>query len=507
VAATGDRVFGSRALNEIRMQIAHRTTDVDVDGYCAGCITENRPGILLGKSDVAPEQGTERRWQFADTVTVAVPDRLGDHAFKTGAELSVLAIGGYQPANFDGTFTFRVNTPFDAADPGTYPTLYRRNSGEASYDLSSRVYAVFIQDEWRPTSRMTMNLGVRWDYEDTIGVASDADNVAPRLAVAFTPGDTSTAIRGAYGVYYDAVLFQALVNTIRGSQVARLQVTNPGYPDPFGPNPNRPGSAVNAAPSGRRFADSIRTPFTEQTSVGVSHQRSTLSITADVVWARGRNLLRTRDGNYPNLDDPRLARPDPAFQEILIRETEGRSSYRALEIGMQKRPSRRHSYSVAYTLSRAERDTEDWDFLPQDQRNYGAEWGPASNDVRHRLVAGGHIELPHGVRLATILTATSALPYNVTTGTDDNRDTYMTDRPPGVSRNSARSSASRQIDARLSKAIRAGAYQIEFVAEVFNVANQRNWIAYDGVTKNSTFGKPTDAAAAREVQIGIRVGF
>lgn len=138
---------------------------------------------------------------------------------------------------------------------------------------------------------------LRWDYEDAIQVARDTD-IAPRLALAFDPsGRGRTSIRAGYGVYYDAVLFQALVNTSRGSQVARLQVVDPGYPDPFGLNPNRGGAAVNALPNGRRFADRIRTPYTGQTSAGVSHVRSSFSMTLDVVWASGRNLIRTRDAN------------------------------------------------------------------------------------------------------------------------------------------------------------------------------------------------------------------
>ena len=356
--------------------------------------------------------------------------------------------------------------------------------------------------------RLTLNLGVRWDFEDAIGVANDTDNVAPRIGVAFNPSrDGRTSIRGGYGIYYDAVLFQALVNTFRSNQVARLQVVDPGYPDPFGPNPNRTGPAVGAAPNGRRFADSIRTPYTEQASVGVRHLRGPWALAADAVWARGRNLIRTRDANYPNLDDPLRGRPDPTFQEITVRETEGRSLYRALQIGLEKQTSRRHAYGVAYTLSRAERDTEDWDFVPQDQRYYAVDWGPSSSDARHRLAASADVDLGRGVRVTMIATGLSALPYNVTTGTDDNLDTYTTDRPPRVSRNSARGSSFWQIDVRVAKALRAGTRRIELIAESFNLANRRNWTGYDGVARNPTFGRPTDAASPREVQLGVRLDF
>jgi hypothetical protein len=231
-------------------------------------------------------------------------------------------------------------------------------------------------------------------------------------------------------------------------------------------------------------------------------------MTADAVWARGRNLIRTRDGNYPNLDDPLRGRPDPNFQEITVRETEGRSLYRALQIGVQKRHSRRHSYAVAYTLSRSERDTEDWDFVPQDQRVYAADWGPSSSDARHRMSASANVDLMLGFRLTAIVTARSALPYTVTLGNNDvNRDGYFTDRPPGVGRNSARGDDFRQVDVRLSRAFRFGARQVELIAEAFNIVNRRNWTGFDGVLGNATFGRPTDAASPREVQVGIRMDF
>src|SRR6185503_20152168 len=112
----------------------------------------------------------------------------------------------------------------------------------------------------------------------------------------------------------------------------------------------------------------------------------------------------------------------------------------------------------------------------------------------HRLSASVNVDLALGLRLTTILTARSALPYNVTTGRDDNGDAYQTDRPAGVPRNSARGGDFWQIDRRLAKAFGSGARRIELLAEAFNLTNRHNWTAYDGVVGNATFGQPTDAA-------------
>ena len=178
-----------------------------------------------------------------------------------------------------------------------------------------------------------------------------------------------------------------------------------------------------------------------------------------------------------------------------------------LQVGLQKRYSARHSYSVSYTLSRSERDTEDFDFLAQDQRNYAAERGPSATDARHRLAASSNVELPMGLRFTLLMTARSALPYNITTGADDNGDLAVTDRPLSVSRNSARGEPAWQLDGRLSRIFKIGRQRIELLADVFNTANQPNWTAFDGVITNSTFGKPTSSTDARQVQLGVRVDF
>ena len=512
LAATDNHVFASSRLNEFRFQFARRRATEDVAPYCAGCAAENRPGILLGKSPVVPSSRTEDRWQFVDTVTWLVPDAMGDHAYKAGIDASIIDGSSFAPGGFDGIWRFTGvsgDIPFNAAIPATYPTQYVRFVGDPLSTLSSRLYTAFVQDQWTPLSNVTLNLGVRWDYEDAPGASHDRDNLAPRLGVAIVPWKSGrTILRGGYGIFYDSVLYRALNNSATGSQVTQIIIQNPGYPDPYGSNPRRTGNLVTTAPSVNRFADDIRTPYTEQFTAGVQHMKGEIVASADYVWADGHNLLRTRDLNYPDLTHPNRPRPDPTFQRIRVRETEGHSWYRALLVGVQKRHTRKHSYGVAYTLSRSERDTEDWEFFAADQRDYDAERGPSSSDVRHRLSANINVDLPLGVRLSTVLTAQSALPYNITTGTDDNRDGEPgTDRPAGVGRNSAREANFWQLDARVSKLIMSGPRQVELLVEAFNLANRRNWSEFDGNLSSTTFGRPTDATPPRQVQVGIRVSF
>ena len=501
-------VLGARGLNELKVQGGRRANDSDVSRYCPGCPAENRPGLLLGKSPTAPVETSQSRWQVVNILTWLIPNAFGDHTLKFGADTSRLRETGLEPAGFDGIFTFGTNTPFNPSAAATYPVRYLRNEGAATTDFHGGIYAAFAQDSWTPAPRLTVNAGVRWDYQDAPGISHDVDNVAPRLGLAFAPSQNGdTTLRASYGVFYDQVLLIISSNALRAEGVTQTLFSNPGYPDPFGFNPRRPGTIGVAVPSTTLLAPDMETPVTNQASVGVRQLRGRFTLSVDGVWARGRHLLRSFDLNYPDLESPGQPRPNPAFQRILVRESKGNSWYSGLHIGLRKRHSSKHSYAVAYTLSSAERDVEDFEFLAQDQRNYAGERGPAASDARHRVSASTNLDLPVGLRLSTLVIGRSAQPYNITTGSDDNGDLAVTDRPIGVSRNAARGGASWQIDARLSKAVVIGRRRIELLADVFNVTNQRNWTAFDGVVSNATFGSPTSSGDPRQVQVGIRVDF
>ena len=143
-------------------------------------------------------------------------------------------------------------------------------------------------------------------------------------------------------------------------------------------------------------------------------------------------------------------------------------------------------------------------------------------------------------RLGTSLRVLSALPYNITTGHDDNGDTVSNDRPDGVARNSGRGSA--QVDLGLRVSWNAGfggpaappagpqirilrgdnadplsgmpggldgqkRYSVELYAQAYNALNRMNPLNFSGVLASPFFGQPTSAAAPRRIEIGTRFSF
>lgn len=509
LAVHNNHIVGARGLNEFRMQFARRYFNWDVEPYCPRCPTVNRPGLGLGKASNMPQGRTEDRWQFVNSFSWIVPDKWGDHSFKAGVDASFIELYSLFHNNLDGTFTFTTTQPFNPAVASTYPTLFTQNVGDPVVVLNNNIYAMFFQDQWKPTNRLTVNYGLRWDYEDVVGIDHDTDNFAPRFGVAWDlSGAGRSVVRAGGGIYYDQVFLNIPLNAENAKKFVQTLITNPGYPDPYGPNPNRTGGPIVPTPSSTRFAEDNRTPYTQQLTVGFQQQvGQTFSVGIDLVNARGRGLLRSSDLNYPNLDDPSRLRPDPNFQRITVVQTLGRSWYTGLQVGVEKRMSARHSYSVAYTLGETERDTEDFNFFPVDNRDYAAERGPANNDSRHRASAAFSVVIPGGVHLAALVAARSKLPYNITTGADDNRDTQTNDRPIGFTRNAGRGAKLVAADIRATRPFHIAGRRIEIIAEAFNVTNQKNWTQFDGNQRSATFGRPNNGENTRQVQLGMRVDF
>jgi hypothetical protein len=502
-------VLGGRGLNEFRMQVSKRYFNWDVTPYCPNCPTVNRPGLGLGKASNMPQGRTEDRIQVANSLSWIVPGRLGDHSFKIGVDASFIDLFSEFHNNLNGTFTFTTSVPFNPAVASTYPTQFTGNAGDPFVTLNNNIYAAFVQDQWKPLTQLTVNYGLRWDYEDVVGIDHDKNNFAPRLGFVWDlTGSGRTVLRGNAGIYYDQVFLNIPLNAENAKKFVQTLITNPGYPDPYGPNPNRTGGPITPIPSSTQFSPDTITPYTQQYTVGVQRQiGQTLSVQADVVRARGKGLLRSVDANYPNLDDPDRRRPDPRFQRITVVETKGNSWYTGLQVGLEKRLSARHTYTLAYTLSETERDTEDFNFFPVDNRFYDAERGPATNDSRHRVSAAFTLYLPWNIQAGTLVAARSKLPYNITTGRDDNRDTQTNDRPAGTGRNSARGASLFQADLRLSKMLRVRGLEMEFIGEAFNITNQKNWTSFTGDQLAATFGRPTQGEITRQIQLGLRVDF
>ncbi len=510
LTATDRQIIGSSAVLEVRGKWSRNRLEQNADGHCPGCATLNYPNaLLLGKPAEAPTLTVTDRSVLAGVITWLLGGRTGSHTVKSGVEANVVRVFHDQPLNFTGTYMFRAPIPFDPAVGASYPQRFTQNSGNARTTLTETILSTFVQDDWRPRDGLFLNLGVRWDETFWPAPSRRMGDVAPRLGVAFDPWQRGTTVfRAAAGRYFDELAM--VVARDNATQFLTRTITNPGYQgdmrafDPAGRNPNGPAS-VRISTSG---ASTMSTPYTDQASVGLQQQiGSHLAVTADLVRALGHRLPVGRDLNHP--DAVTGLRPDPSLFQKTATETAAHSWYTGLQIGLQKRATSHHSYSLAYAWSSAENDTDGNRAFPMDPDNILADRGRVPTNARHRVSAGAIVDLPRGFRLAGVVTARSGLPYNVTTGTDDNVDNLLSnDRAPGHARNDALGAPSFQADLRLSKTLTWASHRIELLAEAFNVTNHANWITYRGNTaRPETFGTPGDSGPPRQFQLGVRIDF
>src|SRR5205085_3731157 len=153
-----------------------------------------------------------------------------------------------------------------------------------------------------------------------------------------------------------------------------------------------------------------------------------MTLSANFISARTLHVLRSRNINAPVPGTG--IRPLGNVGNIFQYESSGRFNQNQLVISLRNRLSRKVTLFATYTLNKANSDTDGAGSFPINQYDTSTEYGPSSQDIRHRLFIGGTISaLPWGIRLNPLVTINSGRPFNITTGRDLNGDTLFTDRP------------------------------------------------------------------------------
>lgn len=532
IVANHTTILSPRALNEFRIQFARRSTFTDTEGWSVDGMPEiNRPSGNFGKAYNLPQGRDENRYQIVNMFSYA----MDTHQFKAGGDISLIRASAFFPNNRDGIFRFRTDAPFNPSDLSTYPYQYEVNLIDPNQGLPNNLYSFFVQDTWRVKPTLTFNLGVRYDREtafnELTGVPDDSNNVSPRLGVVWDPfGDGRTAVRGGWGIYIDQSFLNVQLNVAAARRSQELVIVNPGYPDPFSQ-----GTPAGTAPSTAVIAPRPQIPSSRTLSLGVKRDIGAgIAVSADGVYSLGDHQFNWIDINYP--DPVTGRRPDPTRGRVMQYSMEGHAWYQALLLGIEGRAAAsvgRPIWSVAYTLSRTERDVEGFLFTAQDQRNPDAERSLASNHRRHQLVTNVTWRLPYDIQVAAILQARSGLPWTVTTGVDNNGDTFSVDRPDlanptgdpldrstyfanfsgrvgNLGRNTLIGPNYMALDARVSKFVSFQRLRVEAFIEAFNVTNRVNLGTPVGNLRSGNFGKSTGLATGatpRQVEFGFRVDF
>jgi outer membrane receptor for ferrienterochelin and colicin len=425
-----------------------------------------------------------------DTLTWIKSGWGGDHTFKVGAAFSRNgALPQGTATNFTGQFMFPTDAPFNVANPATYPWRFGISMGQFDFEQIDRRASGFFQDKWQVNNRLTLNLGVRYDWQKITENTKDA--IGPRAGVAYDlTGDGKTVVRGGFGKVYQyqqlAVLQALLQRKVIAPTFAydTAQVTSPAVTGTFpvgananataclnpvaGPNPGEAvispacraflltqraavlaGGVVNNTTTGPLVDGDRHMAYTWAFSVGVKRElMRDMAVSIDYVGNRGRDNTAVIDINEGpvnpatgrvtrlgvNVFDPNgelvpAAARGTMFNQFNQNQTKELGS--ALDTtfnSLEIGLEKRHSNRWSGRVSYTLAHCYDVGSIIVDS-NPRLDYGRCDRDNVHAFATSANIDIGKGFGGGIVFRAYSGYPINETVGSDVNGDGTNNDRP------------------------------------------------------------------------------
>jgi hypothetical protein len=549
-------VLGSEALSDLRFQAATRRAvlrtnqpfgpEIDI----AGLVTFGTP--YAGNS-----KRRENHYQADYTYTRT----RGKNLWKVGGTVNRVRLGADVPDGFNGIYLFGTLANFLAANPDQF----RQAFGSPNVDFPVTSFGGFIQDHWSLARHLTVDLGVRYDFEHLpTGFNQDTNNLSPRIGLAWSPSP-KWVLRGGYGTFFDRYVLANLTRAIEknGSQAFEQVADGSTAANLFalaqGGSLENPAGGI--APSIFRPDPSMATPYSQQASAGAEYLLAkNLTLRADYLFVHGVKLPRTLNINLlppvvltlANASSLGIPVPTPqqigrevfspgrlntSFDDIYELQDSSHSTYNGVSLTLSRRMNKELEFSASYTLSKTYDDASDYDEQPQNPFNLAAENALSSQQQQQRFVVNALWDLPIGheednggkshqnsgwltrtfshIEVAPILTAESGRPLNPLTGLDSNRSHAfpLSGRPLNFDRNWMQTPGIVTVDFRVLKYFPFGeSRRLDLVAESFNFFNRANVAQINPVFGSNLapmpgFGQPTEGIGARQIQFSLDFEF
>ena len=439
--ASWTSVYGLSVFNELRFQVARdREPGLANSENPEAVVQEAGTTVLvIGRNNFSPRETTITRWQVADTATWLYDE----HKFKGGIDFQFDDIYNLFPGFFSGSYTFRSLASFAGGRPNGPNEFYQQNfQGPGTTGPETRPnireYSLFVQDEWKPTSDLTLNLGLRYDLMkttpppvrnpdpqlgaaniDTSRLDADINNWGPRLGLAWSPPGRQYAVRGGWGLFYGRTpsIMLGTAHSNNGINIVSLTFTGdavPTYPQKFD---SLPSAGTAARPTIFYVDDNFVNARLMQANVAAEWEfLRNSSLTVTYLFVDGSNLPRSIDRNLgtPGTRTFTVAgtgetipyhffgpdRPFANFTRVIGFESTAESRYNGLTVEVNRRMANNFHYRLAYTLGKVEDTVPDATAVvpgnPGDDSKYAsnpanfeADRAPGNNDQRHRFVLSG----------------------------------------------------------------------------------------------------------------------
>jgi len=480
----------------------------------------------------------QKRFSLRDDFTYTGWNWAGSHVLKFGVN------NDFDNYNMNKSLNGNPNFEYTTSNSYATPVAAYFGIGNGIVQQNNDQFGVYAQDDWSPTSRLTFNIGVRWDvetgmydrnfvtpqairdslsmpqYQSQFYVPIDPNRyftdgtdrklflggVQPRFGFSYALDQAAkTTIYGSAGIFYDRLNFNATLDESYRRQYQQYTFQfQSGPADTLNPskipwNPSymsRAGLegliASGQAPAQEVYLvpNDLKPPNSKQWSLGVRHDFGHFNGSVSYNGSRGYNGYSYEWANVaydPNRNDCCISFNVPAYSNILVGNNDVHSWYEAMYLQLD-RPYQRSELSkwgwgagVAYTLAKAE--TEGGDLFSFPQVTVGANARhPTGSDQRHKIILNFITDLPYlwGIQFSGLANIGSGLPFN--------RVEYV---PVGTGGNEqvflgqARTPWQKDIDFRLSKTfLQLHGNDVAVTASMFNVFNTQNLGCFDGTVAN-----------------------
>ncbi|UCC41015.1 MAG: TonB-dependent receptor [Candidatus Aminicenantes bacterium] len=496
----------SKAMNELRFLFSSSRSDItvpDPDAY-----TIDRPSGQFGSHESYPQSFKENRFQILDNFSLF----LKNHTLKFGIDLSWIPVTGYANMFKPGYFVFVTDTPFDANDFNTYPLMFIYNTGITDIDAPYFSGALFVQDSWKATSRLTLNLGLRYNNYTCEGLDINNFDILsfnPRFGFSYDLfGDQTTSIRGGLGMFSNNPILNAGMLAIVMQAMDVRTMIFPNYPDPFQPNPFFPVIPGSMLLGEYLSEDDMIPPYTVQATLGFQRElRANLSVSIDFVLAKGYNQLRMESGN-PVIPGTSYIREDMTRGDVWIISDNGKTNYKGMHLTLNKRYADGWYLEISYTLSSSKADVEAEYTQPASYAANGWDimYGPTNLDALHKISISSIVDFPWGFQVSGLFFYQSALPWNAIYANDVNLDSLVSDFVDDH-RNARRGYDTMYLNLRISNSFHISKITIHPFVELYNMTNHTNFTKVMNIYGRSDFANPIQAGDPRLLQMGIRFDF
>jgi len=331
-------------------------------------------------------------------------------------------------SNTNGSFTYVGIAAYQANTPAQFSITQVNNHkiGDTFADLG-----LYLETDWKARQNMTISYGIRYEMQNHLG---DHHDFAPRVAInygLFTGhGAPKTVLRGGFGIFYDR-FGQGNILTLQqenGINETIYTVRNPNGATCF------PGAATTiagytaacgattATQTTYSAAPNLRTPYIMEFAGGADQQMGRFgTLSLNYIHSQGVHELATQNTGY-NFANPLLT--TASYQYF----SEGVFNQNQLVLNGRVQTTKWLSLFGYYSLNFANGDSSGAGSAISTPGNIAADYGRTGFAVKSRILLSGSITLPKYIQLSPFIIGQSGNPYNITTGSDNNNDTFFNDR-------------------------------------------------------------------------------